>query len=158
MLTIWPCACGPYGGESSAICKRSGAMALPLERPPCNQGDRWQHHCCGLMKEIKITFNKLWLEWAQAPQKVSLSVKLWQLAETGVKHSGPSVHRLISIFSVWLSLNCDLSPVVLSTRARRGRAGCQDYQCYWGGRGGGIQNKMLLMWGNRSGLWLRGIK
>ncbi|CAG04199.1 unnamed protein product [Tetraodon nigroviridis] len=34
-------------------------MALPPERPPCNQGDRWRHHCCGLTEEIKITFNKL---------------------------------------------------------------------------------------------------
>ena len=82
MLTIWPRACGPYGGESSAICKRSGAMALPPERPPCNQGDRWQRRCCGLAEEIKITFNKPRLEWARALQKVRLSVKPWQLAET----------------------------------------------------------------------------
>lgn len=69
MLTIWLGACGPYGGESSAICKRSGAIALPPESPPCNQGDRWRGYCCGLVEEIKITFNKLWLEWARAPAK-----------------------------------------------------------------------------------------
>lgn len=38
MLTIWLGACGPYGGESSAICKRSGAIAhshpLLLLTPP----------------------------------------------------------------------------------------------------------------------------
>lgn len=69
MLTIWLRACGPYGGESSAICKRSGAIALPPKSPPCNQGDRWHGYCCGLVEEIKITFNKLWLEWARAPAK-----------------------------------------------------------------------------------------
>lgn len=72
MLTIWLRACGPYGGESSAICKRSGAIALPPESPPCNQGDRWHGYCCGLVEEIKITFNKLWLEWARAPAKKSV--------------------------------------------------------------------------------------
>lgn len=121
--------CSPSGPVHVALMEAKAAQSVndqepwrsPPERPPCNQGDRWRHHCCGLMEEIKITFNKLWLEWVQEPQKVSLSVKLWQLAETGGTRSGPSIHRLISIFSIWLSLNCDLSPVVLSTRAGVGK-------------------------------------
>lgn len=105
MFTIWLCACGPYGGESGTICKWSGAIELPPENPQCNQGDRWHGHCCGLTEKNKITFNKLWLQWARAPQKVRLSVKLRQQSCVGGNIAASS---LFSIVSIWLSLNYDL--------------------------------------------------
>lgn len=105
MFTIWLCACGPYGGESGTICKWSGAIEHPPENPRCNQGDRWHGHCCGLTEKNKITFNKLWLEWAWAPQKVSLSVKLRQQS---CIEGNIAASSLFSIVSIWLSLNYDL--------------------------------------------------
>lgn len=90
MFTIWLCACGPYGGESLTICKWSGAIAFSPENPRCNQGDRWHGHCCGLVEKIKITFNKLWLKWAWAPQKsqfVNQTVTA-HCREGGGQHSG----------------------------------------------------------------------
>lgn len=105
MFTIWLCACGPYGGESGTICKWSGAIELPPENPQCNQGDRWHGHCCGLTEKNKITFNKLWLQWARAPQKVRLSVKLRQQSCIGGNIAASS---LFSSVSIWLSLNYDL--------------------------------------------------
>lgn len=88
MFTIWLCACGPYGGESSTICKWSGAIALSPENPRCNQGDRWHGHCCGLMEKIKITFNKLWLKWAWAPQKSQFVSQTATASGIGGEYSG----------------------------------------------------------------------